>query len=194
MSVASRVTLWPGLCALLGLASALAWMLGNPASLAWSANAWTQRPWVLWSASLTHLSGAHLLGNLVALLVLALLGAYLQAAGASAIALVLAWPLGTLALSLWPQLAGYSGLSGLLCAMLAVLWVHATYSGSTKPASYVLFAVLVLKLLNEHAWSQPIGFDPHWGFNVVYAAHLTGAVAGALCGLLCTWVGDRWRA
>jgi hypothetical protein len=29
-----------------------------------------------------------------------------------------------------------------------------------------------------------VAFDPSWGFNVVYAAHLTGALAGAACGTL----------
>jgi hypothetical protein len=41
-----------------------------------------------------------------------------------------------------------------------------------------------LKLIAERAWSQPVAFDPSWGSNVVYAAHLTGALAGGLCGLV----------
>ena len=41
-----------------------------------------------------------------------------------------------------------------------------------------------LKLLTEHAWSQPMVFDPNWGFNVVVAAHLGGALVGAGCGVV----------
>jgi membrane associated rhomboid family serine protease len=150
---------------------------------------------VLWSTSLVHLSGAHLLANLLALAVLAVLGACLDAGRAATLALLVAWPLGTLALLGWPQVAGCSGMSGLLHAMVAVLWAHTALRGSAKPVSYVIFAVLALKLLSEHAWSQPIAFDPNWGFNVVYAAHLTGAASGALFGLLFeAWALLRVRA
>ena len=175
---------WPGLCGLLAAGSLATWVAGGGAALSWRAESWAQRPWVLWSASLIHLSGVHLLANLAALLVLAVLGAYLHAGKAAALALLLAWPLGTLALLCWPQVTGYSGMSGLLNAMAAVLWAHAALRGAAKPVSFVIFAVLALKLLSEHAWSQAIAFDPNWGFNVVYAAHLAGALAGAACGLL----------
>ena len=168
---------------MLALGGMAAWLWGN-GQLAWQAATWVQRPWVLWTAGLAHLSGAHLLGNLLGLAVLAVLGTCLHAGTAAALALVLAWPLGTLALVWWPQVASYSGMSGLLNAMAAVLWAHAALRGGAKPVSFTIFAVLVLKLLSEHAWSQPVAFDPNWGFNVVYAAHLAGALAGAACGLL----------
>ena len=141
---------------------------------------------------MVHLSGTHLLANLLALAVLGVLGTCLQAGRACAAAVLLAWPLGTLALVWWPQITGYSGMSGLLNAMAAVLWAHAAMRPSTRSASVVIFAALVFKLLGEHAWSQPIAFDPNWGFNVVYAAHLAGTVAGAICGLLFS-VPGAWR-
>lgn len=169
---------------MLALASVAAWTTGDAADMAWQANSWPQRPWTLWSASLVHLSGAHLLANLIALAVLGVLGACLHAGRAATLALLVAWPLGTLALWWWPQIAGYSGMSGLLNAMAAVVWAHTVLRGGAKPVSFVIFAALALKLLSEHAWSQPIAFDPNWGFNVVYAAHLTGAMAGAVCGLV----------
>lgn len=153
-------------------------------ALAWGSATWTQHPWVLWTASLVHLSPAHLLVNLLALAVLAVLGAFVRAGRAAAAALLLAWPLGTWALSCWPQVGGYSGMSGLLMAMTGVLWAHTALSPASKPLSLLLFTVLALKLLSEHAWSQPIAFDPQWGFNVVYAAHLAGAIAGAACGIV----------
>ena len=126
--------MWPGLCVLLGLASLLTWFSDGQAALAWHAATWAQTPWVLWSAGLVHLSLAHLMVNLVALAVLAVLGAFLQAGKIAALALLLAWPLGTLALLWWPQISGYSGMSGLLNAMLAVLWAH-TAVHAAKPMS-----------------------------------------------------------
>ena len=81
---------------------------------------------------------------------------------------------------LWPEISHYSGMSGLLMAMLAVLAVHATILPETRISGVLLLCVLGFKLLSEHAWTQPMAFDPRWGFNVVYAAHLTGTVAGAV--------------
>lgn len=178
-----ELLLWPCVCALLGLGSMAAWSYGGAAGLAWNASTWTGQPWVLWTASLVHLSGAHLLANLAALIVLAGLGAFLHAGPSATLALLLAWPLGTLALLVWPQVGAYSGMSGLLNAMVGVIWAH-TVLHAAKPVSFVIFAVLALKLLSEHAWSQPIAFEPNWGFNVVYAAHLAGALAGVVCGLV----------
>ena len=175
---------WPGLCVVLALGSMLAWCSGIDQYLTWRASDWAQLPWVLWTSSLIHLSGTHLLANLLALTVLAVLGTYLRAGKAATLALLVAWPLGTLMLLWWPRIDAYSGMSGLLNAMAAVLWAHAALRDGTKPISFVIFTVLVLKLLSEHAWSQPVAFDPNWGFNVVYAAHLAGALAGAGCGLL----------
>jgi len=38
---------------------------------------------------------------------------------------------------------------------------------------------------------QPVAFDPSWGFNVVYAAHLTGTIAGAGCGAIAALLASR---
>lgn len=168
---------------LLGAASLLAWWFADQRVLAWHASTWAREPWVLWSASLVHLSGAHLVANLLALGLLAGLGTFLHAGRSAVLALLFAWPLGTLALLYWPQITGYSGMSGLLNSMVAVLWAHAIVHAA-KPLSFIIFGALAIKLLGEHAWSQPIAFDPNWGFNVVYAAHLSGALAGAVWGLL----------
>ena len=175
---------WPVLCALLALASCAVWWSGGSAALTWKSAKWQAQPWTLWSASLAHLTFLHLFGNLLALAVLALLGVFLRAGRSAAGAVLLAWPLGTLALIFWPQVGGYSGLSGLLCAMLAVLWFHAASGQAGRMPSWVLALALALKLLSEHAWSRPIGYDPQWGFNVVYAAHLAGALCGVACALV----------
>ncbi len=175
---------WVGLCSALALASVVAQGSGDPLALAWHASGWMRHPWMLWTASLSHLTPVHLIVNLAALLVMALLGGLLRAQWPATVAVLLAWPIGTLALAWWPQIGYYGGMSGLLMAMLAVLWVDATWQGSSRTASVVLSVVLLVKLLAEHAWSQPIVFDPAWGFNVVQAAHLSGALAGMLCAVL----------
>ena len=182
---------WLAVCALLGGGSvAVAWASGmvSPVQaltahpLAWDAEHWLQRPWTLWTSAWVHTSGGSLLGNLLALTGLAVLGAALGAGRASAGALALAWPLATLALLLWPDVASYAGLGGPIHAAAAVLGVHALLRHpALKTLAFLLFGAMGLKLLAERGWSQPVAFDPSWGFNVVFAAHLTGMVCGALC-------------
>jgi hypothetical protein len=90
--------------------------------------------------------------------------------------------LATLALLLWPEVGSYAGLGGPIHAAAAVLGMQALRRPGLKSISLLLFGAMGLKLLAEHGWSQPVAFDPSWGFNVVYAAHLTGTACGALCG------------
>ena len=174
---------WPLLCSLFGLASVAVWRSGAGPGLAWHAATWMQDPLALWTASLAHRSGAHLLANLLPLLALAVLGVALRVGRPSAIALLAAWPLGTLALSAWPQISAYSGMAGVLNAMVAILWLHAVFQ-HRRTVALVLFGALLVKMLGEQAWARPVAFDPNWGFNVVYAAHLAGALTGTFCGLL----------
>lgn len=178
---------WASACASLGLVSAMVWVLGLSDALAWQSGDWAHQPWTLWTAGLAHLSGAHLLGNLAALGVLAVLGSYLNAGPPAVVALLASWPVATGALQLWPAVTGYRGMSGLLCAALAVLWSHAVARRATRAVSWVLLATVSIKLLSEQAWAHPVAYDPHWGFNVVYAAHLAGFAAGAACGLVAVW-------
>lgn len=170
---------------MLALASAEVWLRGPAAAsaLQWDAALWPGRPWTLWTASFVHRSGGHLLANLLALGALGVLGWSLRAGKAAALALLVAWPLGTLALLAWPEVRQYGGLSGLIHAAIAVLWADAALQRKAWPLSFIVFAGMVLKLLMEHAWSAPIAFDPGWGFNVVYASHLGGSLAGAVCGI-----------
>ena len=176
---------------MLAIASCAVWWSGRSEALAWSSTEWQTRPWTLWSASLAHLSVLHLSGNLLALAVLALLGVFLRAGRSATWAVLLAWPLGTLGLIFWPQVSGYSGLSGLLCAMLGVLCFHTASDPEGRIATWVLALALGFKLLSEHAWSRPIGYDPQWGFNVVYAAHLAGAACGVVCALTLRLAGSQ---
>lgn len=184
---------WLGICAVLGGGSlAVAWVSGVAAParelaahpLAWDALRWVLRPWALWTSAWVHTSAGSLAANLLALAAMAVVGAALGAGRAAAIALLLAWPLGTLILLAWPQVASYGGLGGPLHAAAAVLGMHMAGRADYRAVSPLVFAVLGLKLAVERGWSQPVAFDPSWGFNVVNAAHLTGALAGTACAAL----------
>jgi len=185
------LALWSALCALLACASAVAWLAGGSDRLVWRADDWLVRPWTLWSASWVHRSAAHWLANLLALAAIAVLGQSLRAGRAQVLALLTAWPLATLALLCWPEVRAYYGLSGLIHAAVGVLCVHLARTAFTHPLTLSLLAGLVVKLALEQGWAHPIGFDDAWGFNVVYVAHLIGAMAGLLCGAL--WSGDWAR-
>lgn len=189
---------WLAVCAVLGVgAVAVAAVSGltsplNPLGshrLAWEWREWPREPWTLWTSAWVHSAGGSLAGNLLALVAVAVVGASLRVGRAAALALLVAWPLATLGLRLWPGVYGYHGLGGPIHAAVMVLWGHVAWRADLKPVSVVLFFSMALKLLIERAWVQPVAFDPSWGFNVVYAAHLTGAAAGAVCGLAVGWLG-----
>ena len=179
-------------------AAAVAWSAGLAPDLvsqplAWRAQDWMARPWTLWTAAWVHPSAGSLIGNLLALAALTVMGLWLRLGTAAALALALAWPLATLGLLMWPEVAVSGGLGGPIHAAAMVLWGELTLREDAKPLSFALFAGIGLKLLAEQAWAQPIAFDPDWGINVVYAAHLTGAGVGAVCGLSAAWL-SRARA
>lgn len=202
MAVVAQRLAWLKVCASLGLgAAAVSWTLRLAApdagqAMAWTAAHWLSRPWTLWTAAWVHSSAGSLAGNLLAMLALAVLGASLRVGRSAAAALLVAWPMSTLGLLLWPQVTTYSGLGGPIHAGAMVLWSHLALRPSGKAWSFAVFSAVGLKLLAEAAWSQPVAFDPSWGFNVVYAAHLTGAAAGAACGLVIqlVWPDRRTRA
>lgn len=159
--------------------------IASPQLLAWRADDWPSAPWTLWTAPLEHFLLPHAIANALALGAMALLGAQLSASRLDAWALLWAWPLSTLGLALWPaQVGGFYGLSGVIHAAAAILTLRAITSPATYRIGQVLAAGLLFKLALERAWAVPVGFDANWGFNVVYAAHLTGAVSGAASALV----------
>jgi membrane associated rhomboid family serine protease len=183
---------WIAICGVLGVgAAAVAWTVGlaSPVQdlagypLAWDAESWPQEPWTLWTSAWVHTSAGSLGGNLLALAALAIAGGALGMGRVAATALALAWPLGTLGLLLWPQVSSYAGLGGPIHAAAAVIGVHVARRTAFKPLAGLVFGALALKLLAERGWVQPVAFDPSWGFNVVYAAHLAGTIVGAACAL-----------
>ena len=80
-------------------------------------------------------------------------------------------------------MAAYWGLSGTIHAAAAVLALRALATPERRWLGLLLGGGLAIKLALERGWSVPIGFDTGWGFNVVFAAHLSGAIAGALLAL-----------
>ncbi len=155
--------------------------------MAWQPALWKSAPWTLWTAPLEHFVFAHALANNLALATLAVLGSLVSAQPRDALALLLAWPLSTLGLVLWPEIGGYYGLSGLVHAAAAILTVRALSAPSDSSESRIgqwMAIGLLLKLALERGWSMPVGFESSWGFNVVFAAHLTGAVAGSAMALI----------
>ena len=184
---------WLSLCAGLALASAAATafvLYGSETSakgLAWHPDTWARDPWTWWTASLVHLTWGHLGANLLGLGAVAVLG-YAVGAGWLAIgALLLAWPLCNLSLSLWPEPMGCSGLSGLLHAATAILWSFVAINFKAtlvnRYLGLILFGGVALKLVLEQPWAKPMVFDPDFGFEVIQASHLSGALVGLVCGL-----------
>jgi membrane associated rhomboid family serine protease len=192
-----RRACWPATCLLLGAAGLLAILTATSgpalARWIWRADQWPAAPWTLWTAPLVHFVLPHALGNALALAALAVLGRALAAPPRDALALLLAWPLGTLGLQHWPQVAGYWGLSGTVHAAAGVLAVRALAAPATRWLGLLLSGGLAVKLALERGWAVPVAFDSSWGFNVVSAAHLSGALAGACLALLLDGAARLWR-
>ena len=176
---------WAGLCVALGLASLAIGLVDLPIPLAWHAELWRRAPWVLWTASLVHLTPAHLLVNLGALAVLGVLGAFVQAGR-------------TAAHRAAAGLAARQPGAGLVAAGSMVMAdvgladgdgrrLVGTHGAAPRPQGVVYRTVCRAgaQAAERTGLVPPIVFDPQWGFNVVVAAHLAGALAGAASGLLC---------
>lgn len=154
-------------------------------ALAWHRTQAFGHVWAWWTAPLVHLGPAHLVLDLLALGALALLGHRLGAPRALALAALLAWPLATLGLLAFEvaHCRGLSGLNHALAALLA-LWGVARAPGDARRLAAVLGVLLVLKLLAEQAWRLPVVAGGSWGFDVVRAAHLSGALAGVVAAVV----------
>lgn len=185
----STARTWALACALLIALSGAVWLasvagLVVPEHLAWRAEDWTAAPWTLWTGPLVHFLLPHALANMLALAALGALGTLLPAQPRDALALLLAWPLTTQALLLWPQVVGYYGLASLAHAAAAILAISALSSPASHRIGQWLGIGLLIKLALERGWDTPVGFENSWGFNIVFAAHLTGALAGAAMALI----------
>lgn len=163
--------------------------------LAWDGAQWLSQPWRLWSAAWVHLSGLHLLANLLGIVLVAGLGWVAAPGPRAAWAWAASWPLTHLGLALRPELMSYGGLSGVLHAGVAVV-VVATLADPRDRASRLIATLLGLgllaKVMLERPWARLLSHPEGWDIAVVPWAHASGAVCGMACALLLLVLPTRW--
>ncbi len=187
---------WLLLCAVHGVASMLLWWAREPAvqALTWRADLWPTQPWTLWTSAWVHLNTPHLIGNQLALGALTAAGWVLRPPLSATLAWALSWPLLQASLDWWPHVGYAAGLSGLLHAGVMVLGLHLLVGAApqrARPWGAILVGGLLVKLLIEQGWRQPVVWDPGNEMSVVQAAHLVGAAWGGLLGALSAWRSRR---
>lgn len=184
MKQASRS--WLFLCALHAVGSMLLWWAGESyyLPLVWHADSAWSTPWTWWSSAWVHLNTAHLIGNQIALGLLAGLAWIVRPSRRSTWLWLLCWPLLQLSLLVWPQIGYAVGLTGLLHAGAAILGVDLLLRRIRIPKARrwggLIVLALFMKLYLEHAWRQPVVWSVADDMAVVQALHLSGALWGAL--------------
>jgi len=138
--------------------------------------------WRLASGHFVHLGWSHFALNAVGLVLIS----YLVAAQFSAVQWLLISLLIIMGIDLgfWflePQLAWYVGLSGVLHGLLAAGVASGVRDGQSD--SWLLGGLLAIKLIYEQLVGPVPGSEGTSGGDVVVAAHLYGAIAGALAGV-----------
>ncbi len=171
---------------LLGAASLLAWGAHaqgwvDRAMIDWQPGLWAAEPWRLFTAAAVHYSPMHLGGNLLALLLVALLGTSARLPSRCTAAWLAAVPPCHLALLARPDVLHYGGLSGILHAGVAVATAQLLAEGrrAERRIAAALCAGLIAKVIAETPW-RPAGLREvaGWDIAVVPWAHASGAVAG----------------
>ena len=176
---------WAGLSIALALGALAMWFA--PRELFdWQPSLALSQPWRLWTAALVHLSPLHLQANLLGCAVVAVFGIAAGVPTGSTWAWLAAWPLIHAALALQPQLLHYGGLSGMLHAGVVVAALHLIFTGDRRRRSIgaAVLAAVVVKLLLEQAWAGPTQAVAGWDIRIAPLAHVSGAVAGAMCALV----------
>ena len=174
---------WAALAALMAAGAVLVHLAGNSAAVDWRPARWTDQPWRWWTAAFVHLSPAHFAANLAATALLAAFGMIGEVPWRTALAWAAAWPLTHLGLLSMPALQHYGGLSGLLHAGTGAAAVFLMVSGHGRHrwVGLATLGLLGIKVLSETPWRAAVQASPHWDIPIAPIAHLTGAVAGALC-------------
>ena len=153
--------------------------------LDWQPGLAPAQPWRWWSGAWVHWSLGHLGANLAGTALIAALGARAHADRADAWAWFVAWPATQLGLLLQPSLLHYGGLSGVLHAgvVIAALGLLQRESGLRRAVGWLILGGVALKVGMEQPWQGGLRQPPGWQIAIAPAAHLSGAVAGLLCGL-----------
>ncbi|MFO0275363.1 MAG: rhombosortase [Betaproteobacteria bacterium] len=158
------------------------------------------QPWRALTAHLVHVNWVHALLNLAAWLVVARLFAPELRTWRQPLVLAVAALAVTLHLALLhPGIAWYRGFSGTLHGVFfagASAWLLALLAdGERRPRALWLPAVLVaggwVKVLAEQPGGSLTPYAQWLGAGIVPQAHLAGAVAGSVLGVLCAWRGTR---
>ncbi|MCA3221451.1 MAG: rhombosortase [Burkholderiales bacterium] len=158
------------------------------------------QPWRTLTAHLVHVNWVHALLNLAAWLVVARLFAPELRTWRQPLVLAVAALAVTLHLALLhPGIAWYRGFSGTLHGVFfagATAWLLALLTdGERRPRALWLPAVLVaggwVKVLAEQPGGSLTPYAQWLGAGIVPQAHLAGAVAGSMLGLLFAWAGPR---
>lgn len=177
---------WLGMAALLA-AGSLALRGADAAAWDWQPALWPTQAWRVWTAACLHWSPQHLQMNLLGAALMAVLGWRATTRAADAAAWALAWPLTQVGLVLQPALQHYAGLSGVLHAGAAIVACRLLKTGPTRARRIgaLLGAGLVLKLALETPWRGATQAVAGLDFALAPVAHVSGAVMGLLCFLLC---------
>ena len=184
---------WAGLAALLVAGTLVAQVVPSTV-LDWQPDLAATQPWRWWTAAFVHWSGQHLLGNLLATLLVAAYGVAAAVPLRVSLAWFGAWPLAHIGLLLQPDLLHYGGLSGVLHAGVAVvtLWLVWAGRGRRRAIGVAMLLGLLAKLVGEQPWGPALRQADGWDIAIAPLAHSTGAVAGAVT-LLLACVGLRGR-
>lgn len=153
----------------------------------WQPALWPGQAWRVWTAACLHWSPQHLQMNLLGAALMAVLGWRAATRGADAAAWALAWPLTQMCLVLQPALQHYAGLSGVLHAgaTIAACRLLKTGPARARRIGALLGLGLVLKLAVETPWRGATQVVAGLDFALAPLAHVSGAVMGLLCFLLC---------
>ncbi|MCG3188555.1 MAG: hypothetical protein LKCHEGNO_00616 [Burkholderiaceae bacterium] len=132
-----------------------------------------------------HWSDAHRWANAGGALLVAIFGWRAGCDRFDALAWFAAWPLTQLGLLAQPALLHYGGLSGVLHAGLVVAAISLCQreQGPRRVLAALVLAGVALKVALEQPWQGPLQRMPGWDIAIAPAAHASGAVMGALCGL-----------
>jgi rhomboid family GlyGly-CTERM serine protease len=186
---------WAGGCALLALV-ALAGFALPAESLDWQpARAWRE-PWRWWTPAFVHYSTGHLAANLAGCAVLGAFGHAARLGPRWLVAWAAAWPLLHGALLLQPRLLHYGGLSGLLHAGVAVVAAALVTQeqGRRRWIGAAVLAGLLLKVLLEQPWGEPLRAVAGWDIALAPIAHATGVAAGLGCAIVAAVASRPGRA
>jgi len=173
---------WAGLAALLCVLALAARALPAEA-IDWQPALALHQPWRAFSSAALHYSLMHLGANLLGALFVGALGVAADAPPRLAWAWLAAWPLTQFGLLMQPALLHFGGLSGVLHAGTAVVATHLLLAerGRRRAIGAAILGVVIVKVLSETPWGEPLRHPPQWDIAVAPLAHATGLVAGVFC-------------